>query len=347
MIDTYEKSGVKTLDGDRVFYNFLSGIKKTFEFANVCLEFGYYANVIDIDGRLIALSTDGVGTKLLVAQLANKYDTVAIDCVAMNVNDIICVGATPVCLLDYIAVQKIDADIFSQLKEGFLTACRDAEVAIIGGETAQVKDMIRASVDGKGLDLVATAVGLVEGNLITTQDIKKDDVVIGLRSNGFHSNGYSLLRQIFFKENNYDLKWTPDGFSETLEDILLKPTKIYVQAIKRLFKEEIPIKGLFHITGDGMFNLLRTKKEVGFRLDGIEEIPKEFELVMKIGSIEIDKMFRIFNMGIGFCIVVEQKWVDRVVDLLSDFDAKIIGYCFGEKKRIVEIPAFDVTIEKG
>jgi phosphoribosylformylglycinamidine cyclo-ligase len=195
------------------------------------LDFGYFASVLDLGHGLgLALSTDGVGSKLLVAQMLDKYDTIGIDCVAMNVNDVLCVGAEPLCMLDYIAVQEADPDLLEQIGRGLYEGARQANICIPGGEIAQVREMIRGEREGRGFDLAGACVGLVPmDRILVGQAIQAGDAVIGVRSSGIHSNGLTLAREVFFKR----AKVKPDTYmgelGRTIGEELLVPTRIYVR----------------------------------------------------------------------------------------------------------------------
>lgn len=288
---------------------------------------GYYANVLQLPGgQGLAIATDGVGTKIIVAELADRYDTIPIDMIAMNVNDILCVGAEPFALVDYIAVGDIRDDVFEQLAAGLLEGARQSRVTIPGGEIAQVKELLRGHGSSTGLDLVGTAVGLVPWDEINLgASVEPGDVVIGLPASGLHSNGFTLARRVLFENGGFTLDSVPEGFDQALSDILLTPTKIYVEPVMNLRDAGIAAKALCHVTGDGYCNLNRIRASVGFVLDGLPEVDGIYDLIQRTGSIADAEMYSVFNMGIGFCVVVDEE---RTQDALAALGAgaRVIGH---------------------
>ena len=309
----------------------------------VLLPFGYFANVVEIGGTGIAICTDGVGSKALIAQMIGRYDTIGIDCVAMNVNDLICVGATPVSMVDYLAVEDATPDFFDEIAMGLNQGARMAGVSISGGEFAQLGDMIKGEREGSGFDLAGTAIGHVGlENIIVGQEIENGDVVIGLESNGVHSNGLTLARRIFFDYNNYHINSKFSDLDCTLGEELIKPTYIYVREVLDILSREIRVKALIHVTSDGFLNLARVKSNVGFVIDKLPTMYPIFYLIMKIGNVPMREMFSLFNMGIGFCIVVPQDDAARVLSIVESHGrrAKIIGHADQGEPGIVSIPQF-------
>ncbi|MFN3476548.1 MAG: phosphoribosylformylglycinamidine cyclo-ligase, partial [Candidatus Methylomirabilales bacterium] len=272
----YATAGVNTEREEAALKGLLPWLVQSFSFRTGIgapkLDVGYFANVIDIGYHLgIAISMDGVGTKVLIAQLLEKYDTIGIDCVAMNVNDVICVGAEPLCLLDYLAVQDPDPTVLEEIGKGLYKGAELANITIPAGEIAQMRDVIKGVRRHRGFDLVGTCVGLVSlDQVIIGQDIQEGDVVIGLRSNGIHSNGLTLARKILFQK----AKLRPDQYlpelGRTLGEELLEPTRIYVREVLTLLRSGLTIKALIHITSDGLLNLTRVQSEVGYV---IEDLP--------------------------------------------------------------------------
>src|SRR4030042_6162540 len=204
---SYGDVGVESTAEDKGFKKLLNLLKRTTKLSTIPveLEFGYFTNVLDIGNNIgLAISTDGVGTKLIVAQMMNKYDTVGIDCIAMNVNDILCVGAEPFSMVDYIAVQSLAPKLLEEIGDGLLKGAKIAEISIPAGEIAQIKEMLRGEREGFGFDLVGTAVGLVPlDRLIHGEDIQEGDSLVGLRSRGVHSNGFTLARKALFEIGRY------------------------------------------------------------------------------------------------------------------------------------------------
>ncbi|HEX5761705.1 MAG TPA: phosphoribosylformylglycinamidine cyclo-ligase [Solirubrobacterales bacterium] len=282
---------------------------------------GHYASVIRLDVRLgIALSTDGVGTKLLVAEQMGRFDTVGIDCVAMNVNDVICVGAEPLAMLDYIAIERADPEVCEQIGIGLARGAELAGVEIPGGELAQLGDMVR------GFDVAGACFGTVALDAIVAGDaIRPGDAVIGLPSSGIHSNGYTLARAAL---DGLPLGEDPEGrLGRPLGEVLLEPTEIYVKPVLELLRSQVEVRGLAHITSGGLGNLLRLCFDGGFEIDAPLPVPPIFELIAERGSVPGDEMHDVFNMGCGFCCVVAADDADAALELLRRHypDAKRVG----------------------
>ncbi len=259
---------------------------------------GHYASVIRIDERTgIALSTDGVGTKLLVAEQLGRFDTVGIDCVAMNVNDVICVGAEPLAMLDYIAIERADPEVCAQIGVGLARGAELAGVEIPGGELAQLGDMVR------GFDVAGACFGTVALDAVVDGSaVQVGDPVIGLPSSGIHSNGYTLARSSL---DGLALDEDPEGrLGRALGEELLEPTEIYVKPVLELLRSEVEVRGLAHITSGGLGNLLRLAAEVGYEIDEPLPVPPIFELIRERGGVATAEMHDVFNMGCGFCVVV-------------------------------------------
>ncbi len=228
---TYKEAGVDSAQQDRIMHNLSYWVEQTFRFRpnTVKLPLGYFANVIDLgNGSGIAVSTDGVGTKILIAQMMNKYDTVGIDCVAMNVNDVLAVGATPVALLDYIAVEVPHDDLMAQLVRGLYKGAELGNVTIPGGEIAQVREMIRGVREGYAFDLVGTAIGTIDlSRILTGRDTKEGDIIVGLRSTGVHSNGLTLARRVFFRDHHWSVDKCLSELGRTIGEELPEPHSIF------------------------------------------------------------------------------------------------------------------------
>ena len=268
---------------------------------------GHYASVVRVDDRTgIALSTDGVGTKLLLADRLERWDTVGIDCVAMNVNDLICVGAEPLAMLDYIAVPAADPDVLRELGRGLRRGAELAGVEIPGGELAQIGEIVR------GLDLVGACFGVVALDaVITGTRIEPGDAVIGLPSSGLHSNGFTLARSALAELPMHD-----ERLGAPLGDILLEPTEVYVRPVLELVSSPVDVRGLAHITSGGLGNLLRLDAEVGYEIDDPLPVPPVFELIREQASASDDELHEVFNMGCGFCCVVPEHDSDAALELL-------------------------------
>jgi phosphoribosylformylglycinamidine cyclo-ligase len=306
---------------------------------------GYYANVLDLGGGLgLAVSTDGVGTKLLVAEMMDRYDTVGIDCVAMNVNDLICVGAEPIAMLDYVAVGKADPRVFEEVGKGLLLAAQKCRISIPGGETAMVGEMLKGSGRSEGFDLVGTAVGLVPiDRAMFGQDVTPGDVIIGVASAGLHSNGYSLARKVLLSGGATVETFEP-AFKRTVGEEMLEPTALYVALAVELFDRKTPVHALCHITGDGYMNLARVEAKVGFVLDDFPEWPAVFSVIAEKGAIGAAEMYTVFNMGIGLCVMLPEAHAATVLEAAKrhGFEARRLGYVTGEA-GVVRIPQWNLV----
>ena len=294
----------------------------------VALESGFFATVIDLGSVGLAMTTDGVGTKLLIAQMMERYDTVGIDCVAMVVNDLICVGAEPVSMLDYIAVEKTDADVFEQIGIGLQRGADLANVSISGGEIAQVAEMLQGYREGTGFDLVGMAIGLVPLDaLIVGEAIDDGDVVVGLKSNGMHSNGYTLARRILFDQMGLSVNSHVDELGRTAGDELLRPTAVYVRPAVEMMRSTIRVKAFSHMTSDGFLNLLRVRTNTGFVIDHLPEPDPIFSVLQEGGGIADEEMFLVYNMGIGFCVVTPESDAANVQQVAGrhGFESAVLG----------------------
>src|SRR5262245_9363649 len=269
------------------------------------VDVGFYASVVDIGHGLgLALCTDGVGTKVLVAQMLERYDTIGIDCVAMNVNDAICVGAEPLSFLDYIAIESASPVILEELGKGLYEGARQARVNIVGGEISQIAEIIKGERPGQGLDLVGMCVGIVPiDRIIIGRDVKPGDAIIGLSSSGIHSNGFTLARRALFQSGGLKPDERVAELGGTVGAELLKPTRIYVGPVVDLLRSNVPIRALAHITSDGFLNLARIDAEVGFNLDRLPRPQPIFEVIQRTGNVATAEMYRVFNMGVGFCLI--------------------------------------------
>ena len=238
---------------------------------------GYFASVLDFGGLGVAVCTDGIGTKALIAQMMGRYDTVGIDCVAMNVNDLVCVGAQPITLVDYIAVEHAEPAMLEALGAGLAEGARRAGVSIAGGEIAAMRDVIKGAVPGAGFDLAATAVGRVALDAVNTgAAVRPGDSIVGIASSGIHSNGLTLARRVFFESAGLTVADGVEGLGETVGEALLRPTHIYVREALDLLASDVTVHALAHITGDGFLNLTRIEAQVGMRLDALPAPPPVF-----------------------------------------------------------------------
>jgi phosphoribosylformylglycinamidine cyclo-ligase len=313
---------------------------------HVRLPFGYFANVVQLTGDTgLAISTDGAGTKVLVAQLVGRYDTIGIDCIAMNVNDLLCVGAEPITMVDYLAVERLDPDRLAEIAKGLAAGAEQARITIPAGEIAQMRDVIKGArgVRGAGFDLAGTAVGTVPlDRIIVGQHVEPDDVVIGIRSAGVHSNGLTLARRLF-------RTYRPDAYLEevggTLGEELLRPTRIYVREVLEVLASGIDVKALIHITSDGLLNLLRVEnQEIGYVIhSGLPEPQPIFRVIEREAGVTRREMYRVYNMGIGFCLVVSHHGdhASRALEILRGHGAESC-----EIGRVVTSPRQAVLIER-
>jgi phosphoribosylformylglycinamidine cyclo-ligase len=309
MSDAYAKAGVDQGAADAAVSGLvaaLAAIKLDRPSAQVPLP-GHYASVIRIDERTgIALSTDGVGTKLAVAEELGRYDTIGIDCVAMNVNDVICVGAEPLAMLDYIAIEKADPEVCAEIGAGLARGAEQAGIEIPGGELAQLGKMVR------GVDVSGACFGTVALDAIVDGSaVVPGDVVIGLPSTGLHSNGYTLARSALL-----GIALDDERLGRPLGDILLEPTAIYVKPVVELLRSPVDVRGLAHITSGGTGNLLRLAAKVAYAIDAPLPVPDVFTLIQERGEVSDAEMHEVFNMGCGFCIVVPAADEDAALELL-------------------------------
>jgi phosphoribosylformylglycinamidine cyclo-ligase len=347
MTDAYAHSGVDTAAADQAvaaLVGVLRGIDPGCP-SRSRLPSGHYAAVLEVAPNLgIAVGTDGVGSKLLVAEATGRFGTVGIDCVAMNVNDVICVGAEPIALVDYIAVERADADVLAAIGSGLRTGAEAAGVEIPGGEVAVLPEMIRGHPSPNGFDLTAACFGTVSLDaMITGADIRPGDALIGLPSSGMHSNGYSLARRALA---DMPLDATPEPLGgATLADALLEPTVIYVRAVLELVRSAVPVRGLAHITGGGLLNLLRLREGLGYEIADPLPVPAIFSLVAEHGDVAPAEMWEVFNMGCGFCAVVPEAMADTAVALLEPHHpgTRRIGTVTDRGGRI-EVPGAGVTL---
>jgi phosphoribosylformylglycinamidine cyclo-ligase len=271
---------------------------------------GHYASVIKLDERTgIALSTDGVGTKLVVAEQVGRFDTVGIDCVAMNVNDVICVGAEPLAMLDYIAIERADAKVCEEVGVGLARGAELAGIEIPGGELAQLGELVR------GVDVSGACFGTVAlSEIVDGSAVEPGNPVIGLPSSGLHSNGYTLARSAFA---GVALDNDPDGaLGRPLGEELLEPTEIYVKAVLELLRSPVEVRGLAHITSGGLGNLLRLAADVAYEIDDPLPVPPVFGLIRARTGTSDEEMHEVFNMGCGFCCIVSAEDERAALDLL-------------------------------
>jgi phosphoribosylformylglycinamidine cyclo-ligase len=347
MTDAYAESGVDTAAADRgvaALVDVLRSIELGRPSRTVALP-GHFAAVLEVAPNLgIALGTDGVGSKLIVAEQTGRYDTVGIDCIAMNVNDVVCVGAQPLAVLDYLAVERVDAEVMRQIGLGLKRGAELAGVEIPGGEVAVLPELIRGHPSPNGFDLTAACVGTVALDAIVSgADCRAGDAVIGVPSSGLHSNGYSLARKALGALALDDRPRQLGGAS--VADALLEPTVIYVKAVLELLRSGLRVHGLAHITGGGLLNLTRLNEGVGFEISDPLPVPPVFALIQQLGGVADAEMWEVFNMGSGFCAIVPEVTADATTALLADHHpgARRIGTVTDRAGR-VEVPGAGVSL---
>ena len=345
---TYQAAGVDARRGDAALKPILERLKETWQLrGNVELDFGHFANVVALGSVGVAISTDSIGTKAIVAQLMDRYNTVGIDCVAVNVNDVLCVGAEPQAMVDYIAVQQVDPDVLDGIAKGLTEGARIAGISIVGGESAQLPELIQGEDEGGGFDLAGTCIGTIApGTAITGSRIRPGDVIIGLRSSGIHCNGLTLARAAFGVTRDQPVSERRDILSEhypelgsTLGEELLRPTRIYVAEVMAMLKGDVDIRGIAHITRDGFLNLPRLQADVGYIIDSLPEPQPIFRAIQDRGSVPDPEMYFVFNMGIGFCLVVPEADTDAALRIAGDHraEAYAIGHVTEDPSRTVEV----------
>lgn len=326
---SYSKAGVN-VNKVKGIQKGIAGLLDSTLTPDVLLGAGHYAGLLKFGGKTLALHTDGVGSKVLIAQQLGKYDTVGIDAIAMNVNDLICLGARPVAAVDYLAVEKTNGHMIYEIMKGVAAGAKESSCAVVGGETAVVPDLIKG-IAGRGFDLSVTCIGEIEGEMITGKVMQTGDAIIGLESSGIHSNGYTLARKVLLKGAATDqLKPVPKGKSperDLLEEMLI-PTKIYSNAVMDVIRK-VPVHGLAHITGGAFSKLQRigAYAKKGFILDNMPRPWPIFSRIQGEGKIPDKEMYRTFNMGVGFCIVASRENAQEIISICSQYKIKsqIVG----------------------
>ncbi len=334
---TYKDAGVDTKEGERAVKLMKEHVQKTFN-ENVLTDIGGFGGLfrLPVEGMkepVLVSGTDGVGTKLKLAFMMDKHDTVGIDLVAMCVNDVLCQGAVPLFFLDYIATGKVTAEKIADIVSGIAEGCSQSGSALIGGETAEMPGFY-----GEGeYDMAGFSVGIVDKEkIITGAGIKDGDLIVGIPSSGIHSNGYSLVRRIFIENMGCDMKEHVDKLGTSLGETLLTPTKIYANACSAV--KMIDVKGIVHITGGGFFEnvprILPKGLAAKFFLGSWDVLPV-FDYIQECGGIETKEMFSTFNMGIGMMMVVSKDDAERTIDALAKNgeNASIIGKITSEDEE--------------
>ena len=334
---TYKEAGVD-IDKQNLFLKGIKSVIKSTYGPEVLGGIGGFAGRYKLDvgsfkDPILVSSTDGVGTKLKIAFMADNHQYVGIDLVAMVVNDIIVDGATPLFFLDYLATGRLDVERSKTIIAGMAAGCREAGCALIGGETAEMPGLYA---EGE-YDLAGFGVGIVDSDrIIDGSRVSAKDVIIGVHSSGLHSNGFSLVRKVLFDRAKMGIgDYVPD-LGRTLAEELLTPTRIYVKSVLNLIRT-LEIKGIVHITGGGFIDnlprVLSARTGVVVR-KGSWQVPPVFKLIQELGSIEDIEMFRTFNMGIGMALIVAEKDADDVLMRLKGLkeSADVIGYVRTLKK---------------
>lgn len=278
-------------------------------------EIGHYAGLLDMGSFALAMTTDGVGSKVLIANAISKWDTVGIDCIAMNVNDLYAIGAEPIAFVDYLAVEKVDPERAAQIAVGLAKGAEISNMTIVGGETASLPEIIR------GFDLAGTAIGVVDKDkVVTGAKIQEGDVLVGVPSSGLHSNGYTLARRII-AESKYTYFDTMPGGDKSIGEELLTPTRIYPEIVELV--KECDVHGLAHITGSGLLKLRRIS-DLGFEITDPLEPQPVFRFLQEQGGVDEAEMYRTFNMGMGFLVVLDQSQAKEACRIMGP-GSRVIG----------------------
>ena len=342
---TYASSGVDTDEAERGLSGLLQWVAQTSAFAEGVgaspVPGGFFAAVLPLSERLsLAISTDGVGSKSVLAQLTGDFESIGWDCVAVNVNDIICTGARPIALVDYVALQQPRGEMLAGLGKGMRDAAERARVAIVGGELSQHPDTLTGPRDGYAFDISATCVGVLEDGAapITGAAIRPGDAVIGMASNGIHANGLTLARSVLLGDDPHEtVGLALPECGRTIGEELLRRTHVYVPEVMAMLRAGVDVHGLAHISGDGLLNLLRLDAEVEYRLDALPAPQPVFEAVRQRGNVAIEEMYRVYNMGVGFCAVVPASSADDALAAIAAAggEASVIGTVREGMRRVV------------
>jgi len=319
----------RKMQGDFVT-NLIRQLKFKREDFKVIGSFGGFSGLIDLGNLAVAMNTDGVGTKTIIAEEAGKYDTLGIDCIAMNVNDALTVGAEPIAFVDYINLRDIDVEIAKELGTGFNFGAQLANLTIVGGETSIVPDLVNH------IDISGTSLSIVQkSQIINGEKIKEGDLIFALQSSGLHSNGFTTVRKII-KDNEIELSSVFPGESKKTVDVLLEPTRIYVREILDIMNI-VNIVGMANITGGGLKNISRMK-DMKYVITDPMEPQNVFKQLMDMGGLSLEKMYEIFNMGMGYVVVIDpESKLDFVNTLKGRVNLKEIGHV--ENGSGIEIPS--------
>lgn len=333
----YKDAGVDVANGQKEVELIKKLVEKT-QSENVLSKLGGFSGLfslenLNIKNPVLVSGTDGVGTKVMLAQMMDKHDTIGIDCVAMCVNDILCQGARPLFFLDYIACGKLVPEKMEKIVKGVADGCLQANSSLIGGETAEMPGLYKEN----DYDLAGFCVGIVDKEkIITGEKIKKGDHIFGLKSSGIHSNGYSLVRKIVLEKEKLSLDEKIEGLDTSLGEELLKPTKIYVKEILALL-EKIEINGLSHITGGGFYENIPRMIPDGLcaKIDVRNiPLPKIFSLLEKWGELDKKDMYETFNMGVGLVFAVDKKDIEKVKEIIDEDELLDLGEVIENDEKI-------------
>lgn len=333
----YKDAGVDVANGQKEVELIKNLVEKT-QSENVLSKLGGFSGLfslenLNIKNPVLVSGTDGVGTKVMLAQMMDKHDTIGIDCVAMCVNDILCQGAKPLFFLDYIACGKLVPEKMEKIVKGVADGCLQANSSLIGGETAEMPGLYKEN----DYDLAGFCVGIVDKEkIITGEKIKKGDHIFGLKSSGIHSNGYSLVRKIVLEKEKLSLDEKIEGLDTSLGEELLKPTKIYVKEILDLL-EKIEINGLSHITGGGFYENIPRMIPDGLcaKIDVRNiPLPKIFSLLEKWGELDKKDMYETFNMGVGLVFAVDKKDIEKVKEIIDEDELLDLGEVIENDEKI-------------
>lgn len=333
----YKDAGVDVANGQKEVELIKKLVEKT-QSENVLSKLGGFSGLfslenLNIKNPVLVSGTDGVGTKVMLAQMMDKHDTIGIDCVAMCVNDILCQGAKPLFFLDYIACGKLVPEKMEKIVKGVADGCLQANASLIGGETAEMPGLYKEN----DYDLAGFCVGIVDKEkIITGEKIKKGDHIFGLKSSGIHSNGYSLVRKIVLEKEKLSLDEKIEGLDTSLGEELLKPTKIYVKEILALL-EKIEINGLSHITGGGFYENIPRMIPDGLcaKIDVRNiPLPKIFSLLEKWGELDKKDMYETFNMGVGLVFAVDKKDIEKVKEIIDENELLDLGEVVENDEKI-------------
>ena len=313
---TYAESGVDIHEENRSIEAMKAVLKSRRKgFGAPMTEIGHYAGLLDMGSFALAMTTDGVGSKVLIANAISKWDTVGIDCIAMNVNDLYAIGAEPIAFVDYLAVEKVDPERAAQIAVGLARGAEISNMTIVGGETASLPEIIR------GFDLAGTAIGVVDKDkVVTGEKIREGDALVGVPSSGLHSNGYTLARRII-AESKYTYFDAMPGGDKSIGEELLTPTRIYPEIVELVKKCDV--HGLAHIAGSGLLKLRRISG-LGFEITDPLEPQPVFRFLQEQGGVEDEEMYRTFNMGMGFLIAMDESEAKEACRIMGP-GTRIVG----------------------